>query len=67
MTLTGTAKKLGVSIYHYLQTRFRRLSSCQTWPIPSPSAPLNCRWAHLGNQHNRFPRIIEKIRPDLYP
>ena len=62
MTLTATAKKLGVSIYHYIHDRVPAPLSCPIWPTQSRNAPPNCHWAHLGNQHNRFPRIIEKIR-----
>ena len=60
MTLTATAKKLGVSIYHYIHDRVSGAFEMPDLADTITSAP-NCHWAHPGNRHNRFPRIIEKI------
>ncbi len=62
MTLTATAKKLGVSIYHYIQDRVSGAFELPNLATQSRNAPPNDLWAHPGTRHNWFPRIIEKIR-----
>jgi len=66
MTLTATAKKLGVSIYDYIHDRvsgtLRMPDLADLIPQRAAELPLNCHWAHPGTRRNRFPRIIERIR-----
>ena len=54
-------QEAGRQIYHYIHDRVRRLRDAGLADTITQRLPPNCHWAHPGNRHNRFPRIIEKI------